>query len=109
MKTKFEVIFLEEARQFLLAIENKARAKMIYNIEKAKYEINVAILKKITADIWEFRTSYNNTQYRLFAFWDTRDNKNILVIATHGILKKSTKTPFTEIQKTKRIRRLYFQ
>lgn len=36
-------------------------------------------------EIWEFRTLYNKSYYRLFAFWDT--DKDSLVIATHGIIK----------------------
>jgi len=31
-----------------------------------------------------------------------------LVIATHGILKKSQKTPAKEIRKAEKIRKLYF-
>jgi len=32
---------------------------------------------------------YNKTAYRLFAFWDKE--KETLVIATHGIIKKTKK------------------
>lgn len=42
-------------------------------------------------EIWEFRTLYNKVRYRLFAFWDTQ--QDTLVIATHGIIKKTQKTP----------------
>lgn len=36
MDSKFEVLFLEEARQFLKGLDEKTRAKILYNIDKAK-------------------------------------------------------------------------
>ncbi len=50
---------------------------------------------------------YNKTAYRLFAFWDK--DKETLVIATHGIVKKTQKTPSKEIAKAEAIRREYFK
>jgi len=52
---------------------------------------------------------HKRTKYRLFAFWDKTDNLNTLVISTHGIEKKTAKTPKKEIEKTERIMREYFQ
>ncbi len=45
--------------------------------------------------------------FRLFAFWD-RDLET-LVVATHGIVKKSQKTPKKEITKAEAIRKEYFK
>ena len=56
--------------------------------------------------IWEFRTLYGNMTYRLFAFWDTR--KEMLVVVTHGIVKKVQKTPHKEIAKAETIMKSYF-
>ena len=58
------------------------------------------------SEIWEFRTLYNKTAYRLFAFWDK--DKETLVIATYGIIKKTQKTPSKEIAKAEAIRKEYF-
>ena len=33
---RFDVIFLTEAREFLLSIDEKSRNKIIFNIDKAK-------------------------------------------------------------------------
>lgn len=44
--------------------------------------------------------------YRLFAFWDTE--AETLVVATHGIVKKTQKTPKKEIEKAERIMKDYF-
>ena len=47
--------------------------------------------------------------YRLFAFWDKLDKTETLVVATHGIIKKTDKIPKTEIEKAKAIMKLYFE
>jgi phage-related protein len=46
-------------------------------------------------------------QYRLFAFWVKEDN--VLVICTHGIVKKRQKTPIKEIEKADKLRRKYLE
>ena len=43
----------------------------------------------------------------LVCFWDK--DKETLVIATHGIIKKTQKTPSKEIAKAEAIRREYFK
>jgi phage-related protein len=59
--------------------------------------------------VWEFRTLYNGLQYRLLAFWDKTDGIDTLVIATHGIIKKTDKVPQKEIEKAEKIRTSYFE
>ncbi len=59
--------------------------------------------------IWEFRTKYKKTYYRLLSFWDKTDKKETLVVATHGIIKKTDKIPKAEIEKAKAIMRQYFE
>ena len=54
-----------------------------------------------------FGTLYHKTSYRLFSFWDTEEET--LVIATHGIIKKTQKTPAKEIAKAEEIRKKYFE
>jgi len=66
------------------------------------------LFKKLKgSNIWEFRVRYATTQYRLFAFWDT--DKKSLVVCTHGILKKTQKTPKKEIDKAEQIRKKYLE
>ena len=66
------------------------------------------LFKKLDGtEIWEFRTLYSKTAYRLFAFWD-RDI-NTLVVATHGIVKKTQKTPSKEIEKAETMMKKYFE
>ncbi len=71
-------------------------------------EKNSELFKKLeNSDIWEFRTLYNGIAYRLFAFWDT--DQKTLVVATHGIIKKTQKTPKKEIAKAETIKKQYFE
>lgn len=65
------------------------------------------LFKKLEGtEIWEFRTMFDKMSYRLFAFWD--DRRRALIIATHGLVKKTQKTPNKEIEKAERIRNEYF-
>ena len=106
---KFDVIFLTEAREFLFLLYEKSRDKVIFNIDKVKVNRDNELFKKLQGEIWEFRTLYNKTQYRIFAFWDKTDPQHSLVLTTHGIIKKTDKTPEKEIEKTEKIRLKYFE
>ena len=104
---KFEIIYSEEVIRFLNSLENKVKEKIMFNINKSKYVIDNELFKKLKgSDIWEFRTKYNGSIYRIFAFWDTETDT--LVITTHGIIKKTQKTPLKEIQRAEAIRTEYF-
>lgn len=104
-----QLIVLSEAQDFLQAIPLQARKKMFYNIDRvAGGERNNELFKKLEgSEIWEFRTLYNGIAYRLFAFWDTETQT--LVVATHGIIKKTQKTPTKEITKAEAIMKQYFE
>jgi phage-related protein len=108
LKTNFEIEFLPEAVDFLENLDKKTREKIYYNIKKAQFLNDNELFKKLSDSIWEFRTLYNGKAYRLFSFWDKKDSKEILVIATHGILKKTQKTPSKEIKKAEEIRKQFF-
>jgi phage-related protein len=109
MPERFQVRLLEEAVQFLDSLDEKARDKVIYNITKAKFSNNKELFKKLKGEIWAFRTLYNKIHYRLFAFWDKTGNTKTVVISTHGLIKKTEKTPFGDIEKAEKIRKRYFE
>ena len=109
MKPTFEIELLSEAIEFLENLDSKVREKVYYNLKKSQFVSDNELFKKLTDSIWEFRTLYNSRAYRLFAFWDKVDGKNTLVVATHGILKKTQKTPPKEIKKAEDIRRQYLE
>lgn len=106
---KFDVIFLTEAREFLVALDEKTRNKIIFNIDKAKVKNDNELFKKLKGEIWEFRTLFNKKHIRIFAFWDKTDSVATLVLTTHGIIKKTGKTPEKELEKVEKIRALYFE
>lgn len=107
--TTFNLVLLEEAKDFLQSLSQPARKKILYNAWRvAGGERNKELFKKLeNSQIWEFRTMYNGIAYRLFAFWDTE--REAMVVATHGIVKKTQRTPAKEIAKAEAIMRHYFE
>ncbi len=105
----FEVQFLESAKRFLDSLDNKTREKVLINIIKSRKSVNPSIFKKVSGEIWEFRTRYNGKQYRLLAFWDKDKIRSVLVFATHGFVKKTSKIPRREIKRAQKLRSEYFK
>ena len=105
MEYVFRVMLTDEAVDFLSSMPAQARDKMNGNISRAaKGERNTEIFKKLqNSEIWEFRAEHRRISYRLFSFWDS--DEETLVIATHGIVKKTQKTPSKEIAKAEAIRK----
>ncbi|WP_420320791.1 type II toxin-antitoxin system RelE/ParE family toxin [Flagellimonas sp.] len=106
---RFETILLEEAFVFIKKQNIKTRKKILQNIRRAEQHNDPRFFKKLTGEIWEFRTLYSGVQYRLLAFWDKEDKTNTLILATHGIVKKTSKVDKREIEKAESIRRSYFK
>lgn len=107
LKPRFEVLFLTEADSFLQSLPVKARSKVQFNIMKAQYENDPEIFKKLNDNIWEFRTRFKGMAYRLFAFWDK--DIRAMVVATHGLIKKTQKTPAGEIKRAEEIMKTYYE
>lgn len=105
----FETRFLEEANKFIACLDLKTVKKIFYNIDLAEQTNDPKLLKKLQNDIWEFRTKYAGLQIRLLAFWDKTDNKETLVFATHGFIKKVDRVPKIEIERATRIKNEYFK
>ncbi len=107
-ENKPKVVLMDEVLDFLNSLPHSAADKVLYNIHRiVAGERNRELFKKLeNSEIWEFRTLYNKTAYRIFAFWDKRNET--LIIATHGIIKKTQKTPQQDITKAERIRKEYF-
>ena len=104
---RFSIKYLPDAINFLENIETKAAEKLLFNISKSQEITESRLFKKLkNSNIWEFRAKYRNNEYRLFAFWDKKENT--FVICTHGILKKTQKTSKKEIEKAEQIRKQYF-
>lgn len=106
---KIKVVLLDEALAFVRSLPIKVQEKIVYNYKKIENGLmSKELFKKLDdSEIWEFRTLYNGNCYRLFSFWDTETET--FIIATHGIVKKSQKTPAKEIEKAEAIRKEYFK
>lgn len=104
----FETRFLKEVDEFISGLDSKIIKKIFYNIDLAEQTNDPKLLKKLQNDIWEFRTKYAGLQIRLLAFWDKTNNKETLVIATHGFVKKVDKVPKNEIDRATRLKDTYF-
>lgn len=105
----FETKFLEEANEYISQLDPKTIKKIFYNIDLAEQTNDPKLFKKLQNEIWEFRTKFSGHQIRLLAFWDKSDNKETLVIATHGFIKKVDKVPAKEINRAVRLRDKYFE
>lgn len=106
---KIKVVMMDEALAFVRSLPLKVREKITYNYLKIEQGVmDKELFKKLDdTNIWELRTLFNGNCYRLFSFWDTETET--LVVATHGIVKKTQKTPTKEIAKAEKIRNMYFE
>src|SRR5690606_29519430 len=109
MLKRFETRLLEEAFEFIEKQDLKVRKKIFQNIRRSEQHSDPKFFKKLTSEIWEFRTLYSGIQYRPLAFWDKEDKTETLVFATHGIVKKTSKVDKKEIDKAENIRANYLK
>ena len=63
--------------------------------------------KKLTGSegIWECRIQFGSNAYRIFCFFDDKS----VVVLTNGFMKKSQKTPQSEIEKAEAYRRNFLE
>jgi phage-related protein len=85
--------------EFLDSLPSKVAQKVLWVVQLVR-ELDVVpgqYLRKLvdTDGLWECRIAQGGNIYRLFAFFESGD----LVILTHGIMKKTQKTPPAEIRK----------
>lgn len=87
-----------EVREYIYNLNKKERTKVLKYIEFLR--INNGVLdepysKHIKGKIRELRIDFSNKKHRIFYF--TFVNKNIILLSV--FLKKTAKTPLTEIKK----------
>ena len=105
-----EVRMLKEAEDYILGLDEKIQIKFLKIFERVQLGIRGDWFKKLkdSDGIFEFKYKGQSKFYRVFAFWDSTD-ENTLIMATHGIDKKSNKTPPKEIRKAENIMKRYFE
>lgn len=108
---RFEAEFYERengeqpAREFLLSLDKKMRAKMLMIIgvlQDNGYELREPYSKHLSEGIFELRAQAGSDISRVLYFYvDQR------IVLTNGFIKKTQKTPPQEIEKAKRYRADY--
>lgn len=103
-------VLTPEASAFLQALEKKTRQEFGASIRRLQNGESVYNFKKLvgTDGIYEFSVVAAQHTYRLFAFWDARGTTATLIVCTHGLDKKTQKTPPQEIKKAEQMKRLHF-
>lgn len=106
-KTPLRVDYLKDAQKFLLSLPETTKEKILNDVDSVLDGTGTFdVFKKLDRNIWEFRTHFQGMAYRLFAFYDKEEGA--LIVATHGIIKKTQKTPRKEIERANQIRTRYF-
>ncbi len=109
-ENQLNVVFMEEASEFLRELSPQARKKIYYNVAKVRGGVKDSdLFKKLdgSSDLWEFRTLYEGIQYRLLAFWDAEAKS--LVVVTSGFVKNKWEIPAKEIAKAEALKNKYFE
>ncbi len=85
--------------EFLDSLPSKAAQKAAWVLSLAEDMdiLSSSYLKKLVGsdDIWEFRFQYGSSAYRIFCFFTGKS----VVVLTHGLVKKTQKTPHKEIKR----------
>ncbi len=104
-----KVKLLDEATSYIDKIEKKIRTKFFKSFEKVESGHKGDWFNPLEDGIWEFRERDHRKFYRIFAFWDSSETEETLIVGTHGLDKESDQTPRGEIRKAKRVRKYYFE
>jgi len=107
---KYSVIILEPAKDFLVNLEVKLRAKAFRTIELLQ-EFGPVLkephTKKVagTKNLYELRIKFSSNICRLFYF----HHENQIYVITSGYVKKDHKLSKNEIEKALKIMKLYLE
>lgn len=110
LKKPIKVRLLKDAENYILEQNEKIQKKFFLAFDKTQAGHKGKWFKKLKGSdgIYEFRERDHQKFYRVFAFWDSETHAS-LIIGTHGIDKKSNKTPPKEIRKAEQIKKRYFK
>ena len=92
-------------KDFLDSLPGKVAQKVTWVLSLLE-ELDIvpaSYFKKLVGseDIWECRIQFGSNAYRIFCFFEG----NSVVVLTHGLVKKTQKTPKNEIEKAEAYRR----
>lgn len=109
MEKKIGAKFFPEALEFLKSLDKEVRQEFGISVRKLQNGEPVLNFKKLvnTTGIYEFSVIAPQHTYRLFAFWDKRGATETLIVCTHGLDKKTQKTPLQEIRKAEQLKKAH--
>lgn len=108
--TRFGFALMERAKRFLKEQDKETRqaiGRVITEVQESEQPDRKKFKPLKGSNIWEFRIPFKGIQYRLFAFKIQKDGHELLVIATHGIVKKDQKVRKSDIQLAEELRKRY--
>ena len=91
---------------FLDSLPGKVAQKITWVLEILETQGMLPSLyfkKLVNTDIWECRIQSGSNIYRIFCFFDLGS----IIVLTHGFIKKSQKTPLSEIIKAENYKKEY--
>lgn len=93
---------------FLDSLPGKVVQKITWVLEilESRGMLPTTYFKKlVNTEIWECRIQQGSNIYRIFCFFD----KGSIIILTHGLIKKTQKTPSDEIKRAEDYRNDYMK
>jgi len=79
MTPKFDVLFMEDVREFLATVDQKSKDKIIYNIDRAKLHNDKELFKKLKGEIWEFQLYITKRIIDCLRFGTNQTNQKLLL------------------------------
>lgn len=94
-------------QEFIEGLPGKAAQKVTWTLtllEELEVLPSTYFKKLVNSDgIWEVRVSHGSNIYRIFCFFAG----NAVIILTHGLVKKTQKTPPNEIERAEAYKQEY--
>lgn len=94
-------------QEFIEGLPGKAAQKVTWTLtllEELEVLPSTYFKKLVNSDgIWEVRVSHGSNIYRIFCFFAG----NAVIILTHGLVKKTKKTPPNEIERAEAYKQEY--
>ena len=111
LNKEISVELLKEAEEYFLKLNDKIQTKFLKSFDKTESGIKGPWFEKLTSKegIFEFREKDQDKFYRIFAFWYNDSETKTLILCTHGLDKKTNKTPKTEIERAIKIKQEYLK
>ena len=109
LERPIDIVLLKEAEEYIDSLPERIRIKILKSFDKTKLGLKGQWFKNIGDGVWEFRERDTQKFYRLLAFWDSTEESETLIIATHGFDKKTNKTPAKQKERVIRLRNKYFE